>query len=242
VLGLAVGVPLFGVTLHVQYMQELLGFPLAAAGIVIGLRALALLISAPLGTLLTFRGVDSRLLISSGFAICAIAFAWENAGITTTADLRVFFWPELLIGVGFGLTFGPLLTTVTTNLPAIRGPFAIAMMNLSFVAAGSFANSWLVTIFDHRRAQHVSDLAGGITLVRASIFATMHGADSRVAHELSRLVAQQAAVLAFADAALCAAAVAAMAIPFALLLRPANPRALHAAEGDDGPQQASVPA
>ena len=234
VLGLAAGFPLFGVSLHLKYMQELLGFPLSTAGLVIALRALALVVSAPLATVLTFRGVDSRLTISSGFAICAIAFAWETAGITTTADLYAFVWPELLIGVGFGLIYGPLLATVATNLPAVRAPFAIAIMNLSFVAAGSFANSWLVTIFDHRRAQHLADLAGSITLARAPISAAMRSPS--VAHQLGPLVAQQAAVLAFADAALCVAGVAAMAIPFALLLRRANPGALHVANGDDATQ------
>jgi MFS transporter, DHA2 family, multidrug resistance protein len=222
-LALAVGFPLFGISLHVSYMQQVLNFPLQTAGAAIALRGAALVISAPLGSALTLKGVDSRMIIACGFALTMFAFLWEAAGITSGSDFHTFVWPEVLVGVGFGLTYGPLLVTVLSNLPLPQVPYAIAGMNLSYVAAGSFANSLLVTVFDHRNAQHMADLAGNITLSKAPISSAVHSYGQYAVHGFAALVTQQSAVLAFADAALCAAGVAALAVPFSLLLRRAQP-------------------
>ena len=225
-LGLAIGFPALGTTIHVKYLQEVLGFPLPTAGLVIGLRALAIVISAPLGSILTLKGVDTRLVIIGGFTLSMFAFLWEAAGITSGSDFGTFVGAELLVGAGFGLTYGPLLITVVTNQPFTEVPFAVAAMNLSFAVAGSFANSALTTLFDHRQAKHLADAAGSITLSRAPVEAAVRSGGSSEVHGLASLVSQQAAVIAFADAALCAAAVAAIAIPFTLLLRRASPPAL----------------
>lgn len=227
-LGLAIGFPLLGTTVHLEYLQKILNFPLETAGAVIALRALTLVISAPLGSiLLVLLGVNSRLVIASGFAISMLAFLCEAAGITSGADFHTFIGAELLIGLGFGLTYAPLLYAIITNVPFPQIPFAIVATNLSYVAAGSFANALLTTVFDHRDAKHLSDLAGSITLSRAPVTNIVNsGASSELQRVGGALVAQQAAVLAFADVALCAAGVAALAIIVTLLLRRASPPVL----------------
>ena len=221
-LGLAIGFPVLGTTIQVQYLREVLDFPLQTAGAVIGLRALAIVISAPLGTILALKGTDTRLVISAGFALSMFAFLWEAAGITSGSDFRTFVGAELLIGAGFGVTYGPLLLTVVTNVPFAEFPFAVTAMNLAFSLAGSFANSLLMTLFDHRQAKHLSDIAGSIALSRAPISTAVQSGGGAEVQRLASLVAQQAAVIAFADVALCAAAVAAVAIPLTLLLHRAN--------------------
>jgi MFS transporter, DHA2 family, multidrug resistance protein len=225
-LALAVGFPALGTTIQVRYLQEVLNFPLPTAGAVIALRALAIAISAPLGSILTLKGADTRLVIAGGFALSMFAFLWESSGITSGADFGTFVGAELLIGAGFGLTYGPLLVTVATNLPFGEIPVAVAVMNLSFAAAGSFANSWLTTIYDHRSAKHLSDLAGSVAPYRAPVSTTLQAGGSLKLHGLTQLVSQQAAVVAFADVALYVAAIAALAIPVTLLLRRANPHAM----------------
>jgi MFS transporter, DHA2 family, multidrug resistance protein len=222
-LGLGIGFPLYGVTELLRYLQGSLNFPLWLAGSVIALRGLALLIAAPLGNILMARGIDSRYIIASGFGISMLAFLWESSGVTSGAEFNTFVGAELLVGAGFGLTFSPLLLTVISNVGFAEIPFALAVMNLSFVSAGSFANAWLSTIFDHRLQQHVSDLAATITLSRSAIQGAVRSGGPAFVHTLGALVAQQAAVLAFADVAICSAGVAALAIPLAFLLRPAQP-------------------
>ncbi|MBV8636972.1 MAG: MFS transporter [Candidatus Eremiobacteraeota bacterium] len=225
-LGLAIGFPLLGTSVHLLYLQNILNFPLHTAGAVIALRALTLIISAPLGSILLIAGVDSRLVIGSGFATSMLAFLWEAAGITSGSDFHTFVGAELLIGLGFGLTYAPLLYAIITNIPFAQIPFAIVATNLSYVSAGSFANSLLSTVFDHRDAKHLSDLAGSVTLSRAPVMNIVDSGAASELHRLGALVAQQAAVMAFADVALCAAGVAAVSIVVTLLLRRASPPVL----------------
>lgn len=222
-LALAAGFPLFGISLHLKYMQELLNFPLATAGALIALRAVALLVSAPLGSVLAFKGVDTRLIIACGFAFTMLALLWEAAGTTSNSDYHTFVGPELVVGAGFGLTYGPLLVTVLSKLSFAQVPYAIAGMNLSFIAAGSFANAWLVTIFDHRYAQQLADLAGTVTMSRPAILAAVHSSGTVAVRRVAVLVTQQSAALAFAETALYAAGVAALAFVFSMLLHPAQP-------------------
>ena len=227
-LGLAVGFPVLGTTVQVNYLREMLNFPLPTAGAVIALRALTIVMSAPLGSILTLKGIDTRVIISAGFALSMFGFLWESGGITSGSDFSTFVGAELLVGAGFGLTFGPLLITVVTNMPFAEVPFALAAVNLSFAAAGTFANSSLATILDHRQAKHLSELAGSIALSRAPISSAVESGGALEVGRLAQLAAQQAGVIAFADVALCAAAVAAVAIPITLCLRRANPPALRA--------------
>lgn len=221
-LGLAVGFPVLGTTVQVNYLREVLNFPLPVAGAVIALRALTILISAPLGSILTLKGIDTRLLIGVGFALSVIGFVWEARGITSGSDFSTFLGAELCVGAGFGLTFGPLLITVVTNMPFAEVPFSLAAVNLSFAAAGTFANSCLATIFDHRLARHLSDLAGSVALSRAPISSAVQSGGAAEISRLASLASQQSGVIAFADVAISVAAVAAIAIPITFCLRRAH--------------------
>ena len=225
-LGLAIGFPVLGTTVQVNYFREVLNFPLPAAGAVIALRAVTIVMSAPLGSILTLKGVDTRLIIGAGFALSMLGFLWESTGITSGSDFSAFVGAELCVGAGFGLTFGPLLITVVTNMPFAEVPFALAAINVSFAAAGTFANSLLATIFDHRQAKHLSDLAGSVALSRAPISSAVQSGGAAEIARVTALVSQQAGVIAFGDIALCVAGVAAIAIPITLCLRRAHAPAL----------------
>jgi DHA2 family multidrug resistance protein len=222
VVALAAGFPLYGTSELLQYLEGVLNFPLDLAGGVIALRAIALLVSAPMGSALVACGVDSRIVMATGFAMSAAAFAWESLGVTSGSDFATFVGPEILVGLGFGLTYAPLLLTVVSNVRAVYIPFAIALMNFTFVLPGSFANSVLSTLFDHRVSSHWADLASSVSLARPAIRAAMSQHPSATRQLLTALVYQQSAVMAFADVALGCAAVAVIAIPFALILHPAK--------------------
>lgn len=104
ILGLAAGFPLYGTSVLLQYLEGTLNFPLHLAGGVIAIRAISLLVSAPVGSALVARGVDSRVVMAAGFVMSAVAFAWESSGITSGAEFASFIGPEILVGLGFGLT------------------------------------------------------------------------------------------------------------------------------------------
>jgi DHA2 family multidrug resistance protein len=222
ILGLAAGFPLYGTSELLQYLEGTLHFPLDLAGGVIALRAIALLVSAPLGGALVARGLDSRFVMSAGFVMSAAAFAWESFSVTSGSEFATFIGPEILVGLGFGLTYAPLLLTVVSNVRAVYIPFAIALMNVTFVLPGSFANAALSTLFDHRVSTHWADLASSVSLARPVIREAMRQHPSAALRLLAELLYQQSAVMAFADVALGCATVAVIALPFALILRPAR--------------------
>ncbi len=222
ILGLAAGFPLYGTSELLRYLEGALNFPLDLAGGVIALRAIALLVSAPLGSALVARGVDSRFVMSAGFVMSAAAFAWEFFGVTSGSEFATFIGPEILVGLGFGLTYAPLLLTVVSNVRTIYVPFATALMNFVFVLPGSFADAALSTLFDHRLSSHWADLASSVNLARPVIRQAMSQHPSATLQVLAALVHQQSAVMAFADVALGCANVAVVALPFALILRPAK--------------------
>ena len=222
ILGLAAGFPLYGTSVLLQYLEGTLNLPLDLAGGVIAIRAIALLASAPVGSALVARGVDSRLVMAVGFVMSAVAFAWESFGITSGSEFTTFIGPEILVGLGFGLTYAPLLLTVVSNVRAVYIPFAIALMNFTFVLPGSFANAMLSTLFDHRLSSHWADLASSVSLGRPVIREAMRQHPSATLHLLAEVVHQQSAVMAFADVALGCAAVAVIALPLVLILRPAR--------------------
>jgi MFS transporter, DHA2 family, multidrug resistance protein len=222
ILGLAIGFPLYGTSELLRYLGGALNFPLDLAGGVIAVRAISLLVSAPLGSALVARGVDSRFVMAAGFVMSAAAFVWESLGITSSSEFATFIGPEILLGLGFGLTYAPLLLTVVSNVRAVYIPFAIALMNFTFVLPGSFADAALSSLFDHRISSHWADLASSVSLGRPVIREAMSRHPSETLHLLATLVYQQSAVMAFADVALGCAAVAVIALPFALILRPAR--------------------
>jgi MFS transporter, DHA2 family, multidrug resistance protein len=222
ILGLAAGFPLFGTSELLQYLEGTLNFPLDLAGGVIAIRAIALLVSAPVGSALVARGVDSRVVMSVGFATSAVAFVWESFGISSGSEFATFIGPEILVGLGFGLTYAPLLLTVVSNVRAVYIPFAIALMNFTFVLPGSFANAALSTLFDHRVSSHWGDLASSVSLARPVIREAMRQHPSAALRALAQLVYQQSAVMAFVDVALGCAAIALIALPLTLALHPAR--------------------
>jgi DHA2 family multidrug resistance protein len=230
ILAIAAGFPLYGTSELLGYLEGALKFPLYLAGGVIAIRAIALLVSAPMGSALVARGVDSRFVMATGFVMSAAAFAWESLGITSGSEASTFIGPEFLVGLGFGLTYAPLLLTVVSNVGAVYIPFAIALMNFTFVLPGSFADAVLSTLFDHRVSSHWADLASSVRLARPAIREAIGQHPSATQHLLAALVYQQSAVMAFVDVALGCAAVAVIAAPFALLLRPAKPNAQSTSE------------
>jgi hypothetical protein len=229
-LALAIGVPLFGILELLRYLEGTLGFPLDAAGSVIAIRAIALVFSAPIGSTLVARGIDSRFVVATGFVLSAFAFVWEASGITSGSGLSTFIGPELLVGFGFGLTYAPLLLTVVSNVNAMFIPIAIALVNVTFVLPGSFANAALGTLFDHRESSYWSHLASSVALSRPVIREAIRQHPAAPQQILAALVRQQSAVSAFVDIALGCAVVALMAAPFAMVLHPAKKMAAPTSE------------
>lgn len=123
------------------------------------------------------------------------------------------FWPQVGRGVAMGLMFVPLSTATLRALPPAEVLQGAGLYNLFRQLGGSMGIATLATLVDHRGALHRALLAEHVTplseaaRVRLDLFTAglvARGLDpetaARAAYEaLERIVASQAALLAFRD-------------------------------------------
>ncbi len=231
VLAIALGITLLGtlVTLP-QYAQGPLGFTATLSGQLLSVRALPVLIFAPLAARLSGSGwIDPRIQIGIGFAMIGISNLLI-AGVTTSGSNFGTFVVALIIGgLGLSQVFVPLSIVVFGSVPPPEVPKASAMFNLSRQLGGSLATALLITLLDRSSAAHQTRLAAAVTLDRAPIQSYL-GANGgpgseRGRAQLARLVAGQAQILGYADTNRYAAGITFALLPFVLLLRRQKPAA-----------------
>ena len=87
------------------------GFEASQIGPAVIWTAAPQLLIAFVAALLLLQGLDSRLLMATGFACMAVA-AWLNAGYTSAWSAPDFYRTELLMGVGQSFAFVGLVSTI----------------------------------------------------------------------------------------------------------------------------------
>jgi len=158
-----------------------------------------------------------RVLLGVGFVIVAIANLLNARIITTDSTFWTFAFVLILGGIGFGMLFVPLSVAVLSSVSGPDTQKATSLLSLCQQFGGSVSTAVLVTLLDRRGAQHLDALAGEVT--RNSVAAMQFLAHAPVAL-LARIVGQQAATMAFADAFFFLGVVTLILTPLSLLLRP----------------------
>jgi DHA2 family multidrug resistance protein len=101
------------------FLQNLLGYPVLTAGLVMAPRG----IGTMAGMLLVGRIInrtDPRWLIGFGFALTAVSL-WEMSGFNTDVGRGAIVWTGIVQGMGLGFIFVPLSTlTFSTLEPHLR--------------------------------------------------------------------------------------------------------------------------
>jgi DHA2 family multidrug resistance protein len=87
------------------------GFEASQIGPAVIWTAAPQLLIALIAALLLLQGLDSRVLMATGFACMAVA-AWLNAGYTSAWSAPDFYRTELLMGVGQSFAFIGLVSTI----------------------------------------------------------------------------------------------------------------------------------
>jgi DHA2 family multidrug resistance protein len=215
-LALALGGAVFGSTYILpQFTQSLLGFTPTLSGELFILRAVPIIIVAPILVRITGK-VDARVLLGSGFLLVALG-SWLQAGVTTAEADFWSFAPALIItGIGSAMLFIPLSIAVLGATTPEDGPKASAFINLSTQLGGSIAVAALAILIDWRWTFHSTILGEGQTLAHPLVRFFLRSA---TAEDLSNLVNSQAAILAYADATVALVAVCLVCVPLVLLMR-----------------------
>ncbi|MEB2346633.1 MAG: DHA2 family efflux MFS transporter permease subunit [Deltaproteobacteria bacterium] len=210
--GAAIGVGLYGsVFLLPLFTQNLLHFTSWQSGLAILPSSLATALMMPIAGRLVWRLGPAPLLGAGLLAFVPAVYAMSHW--TLQSGYWDLFWPQVGRGVAMGLMFVPLSTATLRALPPAEVLQGAGLYNLFRQLGGSMGIATLATLVDHRGALHRALLAEHVTplseaaRVRLDLFTAglvARGLDpetaARAAYEaLERIVASQAALLAFRD-------------------------------------------
>jgi DHA2 family multidrug resistance protein len=209
----------YGSTVLLAYAQTTLGFTPTLAGELLALRLVVLIaVATATGVANAKRFIDPRISLAAGLIVVAIAYWRISLETTSGSDIAALVFDSLLLSLGLavltqtvpGLVFGPI--------PDERIASATVFYKLSTLGGTLVATALGSTLFDHRAAIWQTELAASVTPGSAAVAAAL-GHEGPA--QLAALVAQQAAVLAYADEMRMFVLAALLAIPVVALVRPA---------------------
>jgi MFS transporter, DHA2 family, multidrug resistance protein len=199
-----------------QFTVEDLGFTSTLAGLLIGIRALpVLLLTMPVAQLTGIPNADLRPMIGGGLAVAGFGLLWLARITTTQSDLGTFVLPLLVIGTGSAFVYSPLLVATMRAVAPEAAAKAASFIVLAFQLGGSISSAGIVAFVDRREQFHQTVLAAETTLAKLPVAQFLqHGS----ATQLAAAVQTQAEALSYADAFLVTGVLALLATPSVLLL------------------------
>ncbi len=199
-----------------QFTVTNLGFTSTLAGILIGIRALAVLVlTIPVARLTGMPRVDLRWMIGGGLVVSGLGSLWLASCITTDSSLGTFAVPLLVIGAGSAFVYSPLLVATMRAVPPDAAAKAASFIVLFFQLGGSIASASIVAFLEQRIQFHQAVLAGQMTLARNPVVQFLQ---QHTVAQLESVVGAQAASLSYADAFLVTGVLALVATPGVFLL------------------------
>jgi DHA2 family multidrug resistance protein len=215
-----VGVVLFAtLALLPPLLQDLLDYPVVTTGLVTAPRGIGTLVAMFVVGRIMGR-VDSRLIITAGFALTALSL-WQMTGFDLQMSSGTVVWSGLAQGLGTGFVYVPLASvTFATLAPALRNE-GTALFSLTRNLGSSIGISVVETLLT-RNVQIVhAALAAHVTPYSSAVRAQLpHGVAT--AHALAAMnaaVTAQATMIAYNDDFKLMMVLSLAAIPLILLLR-----------------------
>jgi DHA2 family multidrug resistance protein len=209
--GGVLGFVLFGsMVLLPLFMQELLGFPAATAGIWSSPRGIGTLIFLPLTGVLLGRRWDPRILLMLGLLVASVSF-FSYAGLNLQAGGMDFLLPQIIQGAGLAMVFVPLTTIAMDPIPLQTMGFATSLYSMIRNIGSSIGISFVTTQIARRSQFHQVRLTEAINQYNPAVqryLSTLDGltgtgssaaASTRSAGLLYGQVMRQASAMSFLD-------------------------------------------
>jgi DHA2 family multidrug resistance protein len=199
-----------------QFTIDNLGFTSTSAGLLIGTRALpVLLLTIPVARLAGLPRFDLRWAIAGGLAVCGLGSLWLATCLTTDSNFSTFVAPLLFIGAGSAFVYTPLLVATMRAVAPEAAAKAASFIVLFFQLGGSISSASVVAFLDRRLQFHQTILAAQTALSRLPVADfVQHGGLT----QLAATVEAQAAALSYADMFLITGVAALLVTPGVLLL------------------------
>lgn len=211
-------------TLLPPYLQNLLGYPVFDAGLILAPRGVGTMIAMMLSTFLMERSLLSpRYLIVAGLTLITVSM-WEMTGFTIDVSLGAIIRTGMVQGFGLGFIFVPLSTLAFATLDPMLRTDATSIFGLVRTIGSSLGISIVVTQLASNSQREHAALTEHIHVFNPLL---QDGAASGLwdigsAQGLALLegeIARQAIQLAYIDDFQLIIVMALLAIPSALLLR-----------------------
>jgi DHA2 family multidrug resistance protein len=209
------------------YLQSLMQYPVATAGMVLAPRGMGTMAAMLLvGRLI--QHVDPRGLLLCGLSLTALALG-AMTGFTPDVSERAIVWTGVLQGLGLGFIFTPLSTmTFATLAPEDRTQGTALFALLRNIGSSIGVSVVIFLLAQHTQTVH-AELVEQITPFRVSLLPPLlHGPwnlntlAGRAA--LNQEITRQATIVAYVDDFKLMTSVALLCMPLVALLR--RPRAL----------------
>lgn len=204
---------LFGsIVLLPIYLQTLMGYTATLAGLVLGPGGFATMVTMPLAGRLVTK-INSKGILAFGIIICAYS-TYLMSGFNLQADFYSISWPRIVLGIGMGFTFIPLMTLAFSTIKKEEMGNATAIFNFLRNLGGSFGVALVTTMLARRSQFHHVHLVENLTpfdrsyqiaTSQASQFLQYRGFDAVTSQQggLGAIYGQlmrQASMLSFNDA------------------------------------------
>ncbi len=198
-----IGVVLFGtMALVTPFMQNVLGYPILTAGILLAGRGIGTLVAMMLvGRLI--RRVEVRYLVLTGL-ILATATLDQMVGFTDQTSSRTIVLTSVVQGFGLGLLFVPLSTVAFSTLPDYLRTEGTAILTLVRNIGSSIGISVVIAELTNSTVRMHANLTEYVTpfnnaLQMPDVASILNMATDAGRALLDAIITQQAAVIAYAN-------------------------------------------
>ena len=204
------------------YLQNLMGYPVLAAGMVLAPRGVGTMLMMFIAGRLIGR-IDSRLIIGAGLLVTALSL-YITSGFTPDVSQWAIVRTGFMQGLGFGLIFVPLSTVTFATLPPEWRTEATGLFSLMRNLGSSIGISMVVSLLSSNTQVNHASIALQVTpynpaLYDPTISTYMNAWTAAGQSALNAVVTQQAQIIAYADDYRLMMFLTLAALPTLLLMR-----------------------
>jgi MFS transporter, DHA2 family, multidrug resistance protein len=190
-------------SLLTPYLENLSGYPVAQAGLVMAPRGLGTLVAMQFAGRLVNR-TDPRIMLFTGFSLLTLALYMQIAWTPDVSNTYLAFTIALQ-GAGIGLVFVPLQIIAFYTLPAdlrTQGTAMLALVRSVTAAIGVSMTTWML---DRMTRYEHAVLAGGVTPFSRAVQVggnVSHMLNTHTAlgmAQMDAMVGTQASIIAYMD-------------------------------------------
>ncbi len=169
---------LASLALITPYLQNLMGYPVVTAGLVLAPRGVGTMVAMMIVGRLINR-LDPRVLLASGLLLTA-AVLWEMTGFTPNVSEWTLIRTGILQGMGLGFMFVPLSTITFATLPGHLRTQGTALYSLIRNIGSSIGISLVIFLLTRNTQLVHAELAGQRDAVQRC--AVRHGPGPHLGH------------------------------------------------------------